>query len=402
MKLYADLHLHSHYSRATSREMNLEGMSKYARLKGINLLGTGDFQHPKWLEELKGKLRMEDGFYKYNDVYFILQTEISSIYSHNGKTRKVHHVVLAPDLDTAEKLQKEFTKWGRIDYDGRPIFGKSSKEVVKTVTGVDSRCEVIPAHIWTPWFGLFGSHSGYDSMKECYEEEIKHIHALETGLSSDPPMNWRIRELDNYNLVSNSDSHSPWPWRMGRECNIFDVNSYDSLIRAIRTGQGLLGTIEVDPAYGKYHWDGHRNCNFSSSPARTKELKGICPVCKNPLTIGVEHRVEELADRPAGYKPEKAKPFKELIPLAEIIARFIGKGVNTKAVWNKYMEWIDRFGNEFYIMLDAPEEEILSFDRKIGSAILMTRKQEVKVKPGFDGEYGVPVFGNQEKLSNFL
>ncbi len=402
MKLYADLHLHSHYSRATSREMNLEGMSKYARLKGINLLGTGDFQHPKWLEELKGKLRMEDGFYKYNDIYFVLQTEISSIYSHNGKTRKIHHVVLAPDLDTAEKLQKEFMKWGRIDYDGRPIFGKSSKEVVKTVMAVDSRCEVIPAHIWTPWFGLFGSHGGYDSMKECYEEEIKHIHALETGLSSDPPMNWRIRELDNYNLVSNSDSHSPWPWRMGRECNIFDVNSYDSLIRAIRTGQGLLGTIEVDPAYGKYHWDGHRNCNFSSSPARTKELKGICPVCKNPLTIGVEHRVEELADRPAGYKPEKAKPFKELIPLAEIIARFIGKGVNTKAVWNKYMEWIDRFGNEFYIMLDAPEEEILSFDRKIGSAILMTRKQEVKVKPGFDGEYGVPVFGNQEKLSNFL
>ncbi|MBD3312014.1 DNA helicase UvrD [archaeon] len=398
MKLYTDLHLHSHYSRATSPKMNVLDLSKYAKYKGLNLLGTGDFQHPEYLKELKSKLkRTGKGLYEHDGIYYVLQTEIANIYTHNGRGRKVHHVILAPDFDAADELQAEFRKWGRIDYDGRPIFGKSSRELVKTVMGVSSKCEVIPAHIWTPWFSLFGSKSGYDSIKECYEEELKHIHALETGLSSDPLMNWRWSALDNYTLISNSDSHSPWPWRMGRECNVFDIKpSYDDLIRAIRTRRGLLMTIEVDPAYGKYHWDGHRKCSFSCNPREAVELNNICPVCRQPLTIGVEHRVEELADREPGYKPRKKIPFKSLIPLAEIIAKFLDMGVNTKTVWKKYQSWIDHFNTEFNIMLEAPEEEIRSFDKKIGEAIIKVRNQEVEIKPGYDGEYGAPVFSDED------
>ncbi len=398
MRLYADLHLHSHYSRATSKQMNVLDLSKYAKTKGLNLLGTGDFQHPKYLEELKTKLKPTgNGLYEYDGVYYVLQTEIANIYTHNGKGRKIHHVILVPDFDTADALQKELLKWGRIDYDGRPIFGKSSQELVKMVMGLNPKCEVIPAHVWTPWFGLFGSKGGYDSIEECYGPELKHIHALETGLSSDPEMNWRWSALDKFNLVSNSDSHSPWPWRMGRECNVFDIKpSYDNLINAIRTKQGFTSTIEVDPAYGKYHWDGHRFCNFSCSPAESLKLNNICPVCGKPLTIGVESRVEELADRPVGFKLDGAVPFKKLIPLAEIIAKFLNKGVNTKTVWAIYQSWINKFGTEFNLMLDAPESEVLAFNKVIGEAIIKVRNQEVEIKPGFDGEYGIPLFTHKD------
>jgi len=377
--------------------MNVLDLSKYAKYKGLNLLGTGDFQHPKYLEELKAKLkRTDEGLYEHDGTLYVLQTEIANIYTHNGKGRKVHHIILVPDFDAADELQKEFLKWGRIDYDGRPIFGKTSQELVKTVMGVSPKCEVIPAHIWTPWFSLFGSNSGYNTIEDCYGEELKHIHALETGLSSDPSMNWRLSALDKFTLISNSDSHSPWPWRMGRECNVFNIKpSYDELIKAIRTRQGFEATIEVDPAYGKYHWDGHRACNFSCSPTESKKLNGICPVCKKKLTIGVEYRVEELADRSQDFKLKGAILYKNLIPLAEIIAKFLGKGVNTKTVWRAYQSWIDRFGTEFNIMLDAPENEILAFDKSVGKAIMKVRRQEVEIKPGFDGEYGVPIFNNQ-------
>jgi uncharacterized protein (TIGR00375 family) len=252
---------------------------------------------------------------------------------------------------------------------------------------------------WTPWFGLLGSMSGYDSVDECYGPEAKHIHALETGLSSDPAMNWRCSWLDRFTLISNSDSHSPWPWRMGRECNVFDIKpSYNELINAIRTRNNLLMTIEVDPAYGKYHWDGHRAHNFSSNPAETKALNGICPVCHKPLTIGVESRVEELADRPAGFKLAGAVPYKKLIPLAEIISALTGRGVATKGVWAAYQSWINRFGSEFNIMLDVPEAELLEFDKPVAEAIIKTRNQEVIIKPGYDGEYGVPLFNDQPPL----
>jgi uncharacterized protein (TIGR00375 family) len=381
--------------------MNVLDLSKYAKYKGVNLLGTGDLQHPKYLEELKAKLKpTNEGLYEYDGTYYVLQTEVANIYSHNGKCRKIHHLILVPDFDAADELQKELLKWGRIDYDGRPIFGMPSQELVKLVMGISDKCEVIPAHIWTPWFGLLGSMGGYNSIKECYDNELKHIHALETGLSSDPPMNWRCSWLDQFSLISNSDSHSPWPWRMGRECNVFDIKpSYNELINSIRTRQNFLMTIEVDPAYGKYHYNGHRACNFSCGPIESKKLNNICPNCKRPLTIGVEHRVEELADRPVGYKPSKAVPFKDLIPLSEIISSFISKGVNTKAVWGIYNKWIECFGNEFNIMLDVPEAELINFDPLIGGAIIKVRNQAVDMKPGFDGEYGVPLF-NQTTQTN--
>jgi len=398
MRFYADLHLHSHYSRATSSKMNVLDLSTYAKYKGINLLGTGDFQHPEYLKELKSKLKpTSEGLYEYDGTLYVLQTEIANIYTHNGRGRKIHHVILVPDFEVADKLQANLLKWGRIDYDGRPIFGKSSQELVKMVMGLHPLCEVIPAHVWTPWFGLFGSNSGYDSIKECYGDQLEHIHALETGLSSDPEMNWRWSALDKFSLVSNSDSHSPWPWRMGRECNVFDIKpSYKALIKAIRTREGFTSTIEVDPAYGKYHWDGHRKCEFSCNPSESLKLKRICPVCRRPLTIGVEYRVEELADREPGFMPEGAVPFKKLIPLAEIIAHFLDKGVSTKTVWKAYQSWIDRFGTEFNVMLEVPEKEILDFDPKIGKAVLKVRNQQVEIKPGFDGEYGVPIFNNQD------
>lgn len=400
MRLFADLHLHSHYSRATSKEMNVLDLSKYAKYKGINLLGTGDFTHPKWLAELKEKLKPAgDGFYEYNGTYYVLQGEISNIYTHNGKGRKVHHVILAPDFETVDRINAELDKWGRRDYDGRPIFGKSSQELVRMVKGVNEKCEVISSHAWTPYFGVFGSMGGYNSLTECYGDETKHIHAIETGLSSDPEMNWRCSFLDKISLVSNSDSHSPWPWRMGREANVFDIKpSYNELINAIRTRKGFVMTIEVDPAYGKYHYDGHRLCNFSCSPQESKKLNNICPVCKTKMTIGVENRVEELADRPAGFKPDGAVPFKSLIPLAEIISAFTGKGVSTKGTWALYNSWIEKFGTEFNILLDVPEEELIKFNKEIGEAIIKVRKREIKIKPGYDGAYGVPIFNKHTPL----
>ena len=398
MRFYADLHLHSHYSRATSKEMNVLDLSKYAKYKGLNLLGTGDFQHPKYLEELRSKLKPTGtGLYEYDGIYYMLQTELANIYTHNGKGRKIHHLILVPDFNAADQLQKELLKWGRIDYDGRPIFGKSSQELVKTVMAIDPKCEVIPAHIWTPWFGLLGDMGGYNSLKECYEDEIKHIHALETGLSSDPAMNWRCSSLDKYSLISNSDSHSPWPWRMGREANVFDIEpSYNSLINALRTKHGFSGTIEVDPAYGKYHWDGHRACGVSMSPIDSLRHSKICPVCKKQLTIGVESRVEQLADNPIGRKPEGAVPYKSLVTLADILASFLGKGLGTKTVWTAYTQWINHFGTEFNILIDAPEEELLAFSKEVGEAIIKIRHGEFKVKPGYDGVYGSIIIDGRE------
>jgi uncharacterized protein (TIGR00375 family) len=260
--------------------------------------------------------------------------------------------------------------------------------------GISKKIEVIPAHIWTPWFGLLGSMSGYDSVKEAFKDQSKNIHALETGLSSDPLMNWRISSLDKYSLVSSSDSHSFWPWRIGREATLFDLKklTYDNLINALRTKKGLTGTIEVDPAYGKYHWDGHRKCNVCLSPKETNKLNKICPKCKKPVTVGVEYRVEELADRPEGFKPKNAKDFKRLMPLSEMISSSVGKGVATKTVWEVFNKLIDQFKSELNILLDVPEKELKTFDAKLAEMIIKNRNGKIKVKPGYDGEYGVPVF----------
>lgn len=393
MKYFADLHIHSKYSRATSRELNIQNLEKFARIKGIDILGTGDFQHPRWLKELKSQLTEDgSGILKTNSGFpFVLQTEISLMYSQGGKGRRVHNVVLAPSFEVADHVQAFLERRGRIDYDGRPIFKMNCPEFVRELKSISNDIEIIPAHIWTPWFSLYGSKSGFNSIRDCFQDQLKHIHAIETGLSSDPPMNWRLSELDDYSILSFSDLHSFWPWRIGRESTIFDLKelSYKSLISAIRTREGLVGTVEVDPAYGKYHYDGHRNCKVSWPPHESINAKNICPVCHKPLTIGVLHRVEELADREEGFVPKNAKPFHTLLPLSEIISKVKNIGIATKAAWRSYYKIIGKDSNELDALLNMPASELEKrSDRRIAAAVVQARESTLKMKPGFDGTYG--------------
>ncbi|MBU4283692.1 MAG: endonuclease Q family protein [Nanoarchaeota archaeon] len=401
MRIIADLHIHSKHSRATSKQLNIQNLEKYARIKGLNLLGTGDFTHPIWIKELKSEL-IEDGtgiLKTKTGFNFILQTEISLMYTQDGKGRKIHNVILAKNFDIVEQITEQLKKIGRVDYDGRPIFGIKCPEFVEMMKEIDKDIEIIPAHVWTPWFSLFGSNSGFDSVEQCFKDQTKHIHALETGLSSDPAMNWRLSMLDKYTLVSNSDLHSFWPWRIGRECNIFDLKelSYDLLLNAIRTKQGLVETIEVDPSYGKYHFDGHRNCNVCMSPNESLKNKDICPVCGRKLTIGVLHRVEELADRPAGFKPKDAVPFKKLIPLSEILSKLLNSGVASQKIWKAYYNLVNESRPEIDILLNLPLDKLKKItNEKIAEAIINIRNGKIKIQPGFDGEYGYPLFSDKD------
>jgi uncharacterized protein (TIGR00375 family) len=407
MQIISDLHIHSRFSRATSPQLNIPNLEKYAKIKGLDLLGTGDFTHPLWLKEIKEELseQEQNGILKTKTGFpFILQTEISLMYSQGDKGRRIHLVILAPNLETVEQINSYLGKKGRLDYDGRPIFGMSCIEVIEQLKSISENIEIIPAHIWTPWFGVLGSKSGFDSFEQAFENQIKHIYALETGLSSDPEMNWRLSNLDKFTILSNSDCHSHWPWRIGREANIFNLKqlNYQDIIKAIRTRQGYQGTIEVDPAYGKYHYDGHRFCHFSCSPKEAREkYKNICPKCGKPLTIGVEHRVEELADRKQGYEPKDAMPFKKLLPLHEIISTIFQMGVATKKTWQEYNNLIEKFKNEFNILLEIPISELRkATSDKLAQAIIKNREGKIKVKPGFDGEYGQAIIetDKQEKL----
>lgn len=404
MEIISDLHLHSKYSRATSKQLDIPNLEKWGKVKGLNLLGTSDFTHPEWIKEIKANLE-DDGtgiLKTKGGMNFVMQTEVSLIYTDMGKGRRVHNVILAPDISTAEQITEYFKSKGRVDYDGRPIFKIPCAEMTEEMMSINKDIEVIPAHIWTPWFGLLGSMSGYDSVKDAFKDQTKNIHALETGLSSDPEMNWSLSQLDRFSLVSNSDSHSFWPWRIGREATLFELKEldYKNLIRALRTKQGLKGTIEVDPAYGKYHYDGHRKCNICLSPKETIEMNNICPVCKKPLTIGVEYRVEQLADRKPGKRPEDAKDFKRIIPLSEIISYMKGKGIATKAVWNEFNS-ITQGRSEIDVLLRMPEEELNKVtDEDTAAAIIRNRNGDIRVKPGYDGEYGVPIFDKQEESKN--
>ncbi len=392
MQVIADLHIHSKHSRATSKNLSIENLEKYARIKGLDLLGTGDFQHPlhrkeideKLTEDDKGILRTAGGF------AFIWQTEISLMYSQEGKRRAVHLVVLAPNKDVADKITDYLKSKGRVDYDGRPIFGITCPDFVKDLKAIDDKIEIIPAHCMTPWFGFFGSKSGFDSLELGFQDQVKHIYAVESGMSADPEMLWRFKE--DMNVVSFSDAHSHWPWRIGREATIFDIDelSYDNIIKAIRTGKGMVATLETPPAYGKYHWDGHRNCGFSCSPEETKKLNGKCPKCGGDLIIGVDYRVEEISKEPANYKPDNAKKFYLLLPLHELIALHLGSGLATKRTWGLYNELIQGFDNEFNILLDVSREEMISKNvgDKLIDLILMNRKAQIKIKPGYDGNYG--------------
>ncbi len=389
----ADFHIHSKYSRGTSKNLDLESLTDGARVKGIDILGTGDFTHPLWLKELKAKLKeSSEGVYDYKGTKFILATELSLIYRQDGKGRRIHHLVLAPSFDVADQINSFLDTRGRRDYDGRPIFGFSSVELAEAMRSISKDIEIIPAHAWTPWFSIFGSFSGFDSLQECFQDKTKHVHAIETGMSSDPAMNWRLSQLDGIMLVSNSDCHSAWPWRMGREANVFELKenfTYKDFLVPIRTKKNFLFTVEVDPGYGKYHYDGHRNCNVSQIPERSMETGSKCPNCGKQLTIGVLHRVEELADRDEGFRPENAVDFKKILPLSEIIAAAIGQEVFTKKVSSIHGILVDRFGNEFNVLLNAERKELeKAADRKIVDIILANRKGKLRVEPGYDGVYG--------------
>jgi len=395
--IFADLHIHSRFSRACSRNIDFKNLVKWAKIKGLDLLGTGDFTHPIWFNEIKDKLMEKNGFYYYGDFPFIISGEISLIYTQD-KGRRIHLVILVPNLEIANKINSYLDTKGRRDYDGRPIFKIPGDEFVKKMMEISREIEIIPAHIWTPWFGLFGSMSGFDSLKECFKDQIDNIHAIETGMSSDPEMNWRISELGNKAIISFSDAHSFWPFRLGREATIFrKINSYKDLIKQIRENS-FIATIETDPAYGKYHFDGHRNCSFSCSPEESKKLNGICPVCKRPLTIGVDNRVEQIATYPVKFKPENAKPFYKLLPLQEVISLFTGSSLQSKIVWRIYDSLIENLGNEFNILLKVPRDELIrkNVDEKLIELILKNREGKIKVKPGFDGEYGKAMIGEKQ------
>ena len=395
MKIISDLHIHSRFSRATSNTLNIPNLEKYAKIKGLNLLGTGDFTHPEWIKELKNELTEDgSGILKTKTGFnFLLQTEISLIYSQDGKGRRVHNIVLAKNLDIVDQINTQLRKKGRLDYDGRPIFGISCVEFVEFMKNIDKGIEIIPAHIWTPWFSMFGSNSGFDSIKECFKEKTDEIHAIETGLSSDPAMNWRLSQLDNLSIVSFSDLHSYWPWRIGREATIFNCKlDYDEIIKSLRN-KSIEMTIEVDPNYGKYHLDGHRACNVCLEPKESLKNKNICPKCKRPLTVGVLQRVEHLADRNEGFKPKDAVPFKSLIPLSEILSALLGTALSSQKTWKEYNNLINKFGSELNVLLEAEKKELeKTANEKIAEAIISNREGKIKIKPGYDGVYGEPIF----------
>ncbi|MEM3141285.1 MAG: endonuclease Q family protein [Candidatus Pacearchaeota archaeon] len=405
MKIVADLQIHSKYARATSKDISIENLEKYARIKGLNLLGVGDFQHPLRRKEIDEKLTedSEGILWTKTEFPFLWQTEVSLMFFQGGKRRAVHLLVFAPNKIVADKIVSYLGSKGRLDYDGRPIFGISCRDFVKNLKEIDDKIEIIPAHAFTPWFGLYGSQSGFDSLKECFQDQIEKIYAIESGMSADPKMIWRLKERTN--IVSFSDAHSFWPWRLGREATIFEIKkiSYDEIIKAIRTGVGLQSTIETPPEYGKYHWDGHRNCNFSCSPEETKKLKGICPICKKELTIGVDYRIEQLAKEKKGYVPKDAKPYYSLIPLHELISFSLKSPLTSKKTWEIYNLLIKEFDNEFNILLNVKKEKLISFLQKnedIAELIILNREKKLTVKPGYDGIYGEIILRDKQSKLN--
>lgn len=418
MKFAADFHVHSKYSRATAKNLDLENLHIAAQLKGISVLGTGDVTHPAWFKEIKEKLvPAETGMFKLKaniaracrgdipescqgEVRFVLVSEISNIYKKNGKTRKNHNLIFFPDMESVEKFNQVIDKIGNIKSDGRPILGLDARNLLEISLEISPDSFLVPAHIWTPWFSMLGSKSGFDSIQECFEDLAPHIFAVETGLSSDPEMNWRVKSLDGLTLISNSDAHSPM--KIGREANLFNTDlSYFNIKHAIKTGDPELfcGTLEFFPEEGKYHMDGHRKCGYSSWPTETIQKQGICPVCGKGMTLGVSYRVEQLAERPLGVRPERHHPFRHLIPLNEILSELMSVGPNTKKVNKVYHALLMKKGPELKILnelsIDALEQMNIPL---LGEAIQRVRKKNIHIFPGYDGAFGkIQLFTSREK-----
>lgn len=420
-KIIADLQIHSKYARAVSPLMILEELDRWADDKGIQVMGTGDFTHPAWFGEIKEKLEpAEPGLFRLKQEYklktmkgtfgntrFMLTSEISNIYTRGGKGRRVHNLIWAPDMASVEKLNTRLSWVGNLLSDGRPILGLDSEELLKICLEVNADIALIPAHCWTPWFSVFGSMSGFDTLHECYGEHTKYIFAIETGLSSDPVMNWRLSQLDAVAIVSNSDSHSLE--KIGREANVFDCAlSYAAIMDAIKNSipekngssvNTFLRTIEFFPEEGKYHYDGHRACGVSFSPTETKKHNGMCPVCGKGLTIGVMNRIDKLADRPLEYHDPKRVPYTSIIPLHEVIADVLNVGKTSKRIAAIYQELIRVFGSEFGILLDVPVSDIRRGGwAEIAEAIDRVRQGRVQIAPGYDGEFGqVTIFSDEDR-----
>ncbi|MBI2663072.1 DNA helicase UvrD [Candidatus Woesearchaeota archaeon] len=389
--IIADLQIHSRYAAACSKNTTLDLLEKYARIKGLDLLGTGDFQHPLWNKEIKEKLKEDENGILWSSTKFpfIWQTEISLMYRQDGKGRRIHHLIFAPNGEVADQIIAFLGSKGRLDYDGRPIFGFSSIELVDFMRNISNDIEIVPAHCMTPYFGLYGSKTGFDSLKDCFKDNTKHIHAIESGMSADPPMLWRLKE--DVNIVSFSDAHSYWPWRLGREATAFDCDlSYKNILEAIRTRKGFSFTIETVPDYGRYHYDGHKGCNIRLNPEETRKLKGICPKCGQPLTIGVQYRIEELAKEKEGYEPKNPIQYKRLIPLHELIIKVYNTNqITSKKVWGVYNTIINKFGSEFNVLLNVDYNELIKVvPEKMAKVIILNREDKLKINPGYDGEYG--------------
>lgn len=419
-ELIVDLHTHSHYSRATSKDSTLEGLYRWGKLKGITIIGTGDFTHPEWFNEIRDKLEpAEPGLFKLKDelaapidmrmppafraaiIRFVPTVEIATIYSKGGKVRKLHQLVVMPSFESVSTLNARLERIGNLKADGRPILGLDSKELLRHVLQSDNRALYIPAHIWTPWFGMFGSKSGFDSIQEAYEELAPEIHAIETGLSSDPAMNRRVANLDSVAITSHSDAHSPG--KLGREATVVQGEiAYDDIIGAIKTNDDrLVGTIEFFPEEGKYHYDGHRACNIRFAPAETKARQGICPVCNKPLVVGVENRLDTLASKDLEIAAKNTKQVEYIIPLTEILAELHGTKTAGRAAMAQYHEVLDRLGDEFSVLRSVPIAAIEAAGFPLlGVAIERLRAGDVVRDPGYDGVYGtIKVFKNaQERL----
>ncbi len=420
MAYVADLHIHSRFSRACSPQLNIPNLTHWAKLKGIDVLGTGDFLHPLWLTELKSQLKEDgSGFLSYQGdqgsqgIKFVLTVEIASIYTHKGKGRRIHNLVFMPDFQSAERFQKDLlSRRANLSSDGRPIVGISSKDLLSIALQASDKAIFVPSHCWTPWFGVFGSQSGYDSLQDCFEDLTEYVYGIETGLSSDPAMNWRIKELDNRSILSFSDAHS-LP-NLGRESTVFagDVSQgYSGMFEAIKN-QKIAGTIEFYPEEGKYHYTGHRNCNIRYTPEDTKQKGTICPVCKRGLTVGVMERVEAIAERSMrdlkienekGFIKSKAFPnragYKMLVPLLTVLAESFGTAPTTQKVLNEYNKLTTVLGSEMKILSKVDISEIAKVSgSKIAEGVDRDRKGQLVIDPGYDGVYGVvKIWGNEEK-----
>lgn len=421
MEFVADLHIHSKFARAVSRDMVLEELDRWAVVKGIRVMGTGDFTHPEWFKEIREKLEpAEPGLFRLKKAYklspltdgipetrFLLTAEISCIYSRRGRTRRVHHLLFAPDMNTVENINTQLSWVGNLKSDGRPILGLDSEELAKIVFGVNPHAVIVPAHAWTPWFSIFGSMSGFDSIEECFGKYTKQIFAIETGLSSDPPMNWRLSQLDSIAITSNSDSHSLQ--RIGREANVLEAElSYNGIRAAIKNSapaaeksgsDKIVMTLEFFPEEGKYHFDGHRLCGVYLSPEETAKHKNGCPKCGKPLTIGVLNRVQTLADRAADSRDERRPPYKSLVSLDEIIAEALGVGKAAKSVMKIYFDLVKTLGSELDVLLRADAKDIAAASSEmVAEGVRRVREGKLNIRPGYDGEFGkISIFEEHER-----